>query len=343
MSKVYFFPAGAQKDMLEALPKLYDKIADGFDVRGKRIAIKTHFGEKGNRTHLPPEVSKKICELVRERGGEPELVECNTLYRGERLKTETHVALAKKHGFDFAPVVICDDEGKSWNIPIKGGKHFRSVKAGALLRNYDMMIAVTHCKGHVAAGYGGALKNVGMGLGSRAGKLEMHAKVKPIFDRAKCKACGVCASNCPADAIVVEKYAVMDKAKCIGCATCIAACPYGAVEIPWFNTTSQEIQERIVEYACGITGKIKTIYFNFLLNITPHCDCIADSGPVLMKDIGILASSDVVALEQASIDMVNQRYGKDFFAEHNRIDVSVQPTHAEALGMGERKYEIIKV
>lgn len=342
MSKVYFFPAGAQQAMLDALPQLYDKIANDFDVKGKKVAIKTHFGEQGNKTYLPPAYAKKICDIVRIHGGEPALVECNTLYRGERLKTANHIALAKKHGFGFAPIVICDDGGKSWEIAGEG-KHFKKIKAGAGLKGFKLMIAVTHCKGHIAAGYGGALKNIGMGLGSRAGKLEMHAKVKPIFESAKCKACGICASACPADAIVIGKYAVMDKAKCIGCATCIAVCPYGAVGIPWSGTTHEEIQERIVEYAGAITGRIKTIYFNFLLNITQHCDCIADAGPVKMKDIGILASSDVVALEQASIDMINRTYGKDFFRESNMIDVSVQPAYAEALGMGTRAYEITEV
>jgi hypothetical protein len=343
MSKVYFSPATRKEDVTETLEALYAKISKDFDVKGKRIAIKTHFGEAGNKTHLDPSFAKRICEIVRSKGGSPELVECNTLYRGQRLRTEDHVKLAKAHGFDFAPIVICDDGGKSWEISIKGGKHFKKIKAGAKLKDYDMMIAVTHCKGHMAAGYGGALKNIGMGLGSRAGKLEMHAKVKPVFNHGKCKACGICYKNCPADAITMEKYAVMDSAKCIGCATCIAICPYGAVEIPWTGATPVEVQERIVEYAFGITGKIKTIYFNFLLNITPHCDCMSDSGKPMMSDIGVLASGDIVSLEQASIDMIIKRAGKDLFMENNRIDVSIQPSHAEALGMGERKYEIVKI
>lgn len=342
MSKVYFFPATRKEDMEKALERLYEKISGSFDVRGKRIAIKMHFGEEGNKTHLDPAYAKKICELVRANGGTPELVECNTLYRGGRLRTDEHLALAKAHGFDFAPVVICDDKNREWQIPVRG-KHFRKVRVGARLKDYKMMIAVTHCKGHVAAGYGGSLKNVGMGLGSRGGKLEMHAKVKPIFKQDKCKACGICVKNCPADAIAMEKYAVMDSAKCIGCATCITVCPYGAVEIPWFNTTSQEIQERIVEYARGVTSKIKTIYFNFLLNITPHCDCVADSGRPLLKDIGILASEDVVALEQASLDMIKGKAGRDVFMESHKIDVSVQPAYAEAMGMGERRHEIIRI
>lgn len=343
MSKVYFSPATRKEEMMKALGKLYEKISGGFDVKGKRIAVKTHFGEEGNKTHLDPAFARKICEIVRSKGGSPELVECNTLYAGERLKTEDHVRLAKAHGFDFAPVVICDDGGKNWEIPIRGGKHFKKIKAGALLKNYSMMIAVSHCKGHIAAGYGGALKNVGMGLGSRAGKLEMHAKVKPVFKSLKCKACGICVKNCPADAIVLKEYAAMNEKKCIGCATCIAVCPYGAVEIPWFNATSKEIQERIVEYAFGITDRIKTIYFNFLVNITPLCDCVADSGKPLIKDIGILASDDIVSIEQASIDLIKEKAGKDLFMESNKIDVSVQPSYAEALNMGERKYEIVRV
>ena len=342
MSKVYFFPAARKGEMAKALERLYEKISRDFDVKGRKVAIKMHFGEEGNTTHLDPAFAKKICELVRSKGGMPDLIECNTLYRGGRMRTDAHLKLAKAHGFDFAPVVICDDGNKEWQIPVRG-KHFKKVRVGARLKDYNIMISLAHCKGHIAAGYGGALKNVGMGLGSRSGKLEMHAKVKPIFKSEKCKACGICVKNCPADAIVVEKYAVMDEAKCIGCATCIAVCPHFAVEIPWFNTTSQEIQERIVEYASGVTSRIKTIYFNFLLNITPRCDCVADSGEPLIRDIGILASEDVVALEQASLDMIRERAGRDVFMESHRIDVSVQPAYAEAMGMGERRYEIVKV
>jgi len=342
MSDVYFFPGTKKEEMAEAIETLYERISGNFDVRGKKVAIKLHFGEKGNRTHIDPAFVKRICEIVREKGGRPELVECNTLYRGERLKTESHLSLAKAHGFGFAPVVICDDGGRSWEIPVHG-KHFKKIKAGAGLKNYDMMIAVSHCKGHMSAGYGGALKNVGMGLGSRAGKLEMHAKVRPVFDHERCNACGLCVRNCPANAIVLDKYAVMDSAKCIGCATCIAVCPYGAVQVPWTGTTPKEIQERIVEYAAAITSKIKTVYFNFLINITPHCDCIADSGKPMIKDIGILASEDVVSIEQASIDMITEKAGKDLFMEKNGIDVSVQPSYAEAMGMGERTYVIVSV
>ncbi|MEM5871660.1 MAG: DUF362 domain-containing protein [Candidatus Aenigmatarchaeota archaeon] len=327
--------------MLKSLEKLYQKIENGFDVKGKKVAIKVHFGEKGNKTHLDPDFAKKICEIVRDRGGKPELIECNTLYKGERLESERHIALAKNHGFDFAPIVICDSV-KDWEIEIDG-KHFKKIKVGGLLKNYDLMIALTHSKGHILAGYGGALKNVGMGLGSRAGKLEMHAKVKPIFNQKKCKACGICEKNCPGEAILVDKFATMDEAKCIGCANCIAVCPYNAVEIPWESATSEELQERIVEYAWGITQKIKTIYFNFLLNITPRCDCVANSGRRMVDDIGILASKDIVAIDQASIDMIIKKAGRNVFKEVNKIDPYVQTSYAEFLGIGERKYKIVKV
>ena len=342
MSRVYFSPAARKEEMLKAIKILYEKVSRDFNVNGKKIAVKTHFGEKGNRTHLDPAFTKRICEVISSKGGTPELVECNTLYRGERLRTETHIKLAKKHGFDFAPIVICDSGGEEWRIPIRG-KHFKEVKVGGKLRNYRMMVSIAHCKGHIAAGYGGALKNIGMGLGNRAGKLEMHAKVRPVFNHSKCKACGVCAENCPAGAITLKEYAVMDEEKCIGCATCIAVCPYGAVEIPWFDATAEELQERIVEYAWGITGRMKTIYFNFLVNITPRCDCIADSGKPVVKDIGILASRDVVSIEQASIDMIRESAGRDIFKEIHNIDVSVQPRYAEKLGMGERDYEIVDI
>jgi len=341
MSRVYFLPATKKEEIVKSLGKLYERVSGNFEVKGKKVAVKVHFGEKGNITHLDPAFARKICDIIRSGGGTPELVECNTLYRGERLRTQTHVLLAKAHGFTFAPVVICDKEGE-WEIPIEG-RHFRKVKVGSLLRNYDLMVAVSHCKGHMAAGYGGALKNIGMGLGSRAGKLEMHAKVRPVFGHSKCRACGTCVENCPVGAISLEKYAVMDEKKCIGCAKCIEVCPYGAVEIPWDGTTHKELQERMVEYAKGITGKMKTIYFNFLLNITPHCDCLANSGKPIMKDIGVLASGDIVSIEQASIDMINKKAGKDVFREMHNIDVSVQPEYAEKMGMGERRYDVLKV
>ncbi|MCK5023849.1 MAG: DUF362 domain-containing protein [Candidatus Aenigmarchaeota archaeon] len=254
MSDVYFSPTTEKDEIIDSLEILYDKISENFNVKGKRVGIKIHFGEKGNKTHINPVFAKKICDIVKGKGGTPELIECNTLYRGKRLKTADHLEIAKMHGFTFAPVVICDDSTKDWEIPIKG-KHFTKVHIGGAVKKYDMIIAVSHCKGHMAAGYGGALKNMGMGLGSRAGKLAVHAKVKPVFNHSKCKACNKCVESCPADAIVLEEYAKMDEKKCIGCATCIAVCPYGAVEIPWNGATHKEVQERIVEYALGITQK----------------------------------------------------------------------------------------
>lgn len=339
MSDVYFFPASGRKETIKALERMYGKVSGNFGVKGKKVAVKVHFGEEGNRSYVDPSFVERICDIVRERGGEPELVECNTLYRRERMRTEDHLKIAKKHGFDFAKVVICDSVKGDWEIPVKG-RHFSKVRMGPLLKDYDMMISLAHSKGHVAAGYGGAIKNVGMGLATRAGKLEMHARVRPIFNHSLCRACGKCVEECPADAIRLEKYAVMDPEKCIGCATCIAVCPYGAVEIPWFNVKGDEFQERVVEYANGVVSRIPTIYFNFLLKINTHCDCRSEVGKRLAKDVGVLASTDIVSIEQASIDMITEKAGKDVFREAHGIDVSVQPAYAEALGMGERGYSI---
>jgi len=340
MSDVFFVKSGPREDMLKGLQRMYEKFSKDFNVKGKKVAVKVHFGERGNNTYLNPDFSRKICEIIRDSGGFPDLVESNCLYKGDRMKSDTHIKLAREHGFDFAPIVICD-QGKDWVIPVKGN-HFNEVKIGGLLKDYKLLINVTHCKGHIFARYGGALKNLGMGLGSRGGKLAMHAKIKPVFSRLKCKSCGICVDNCPVDAIKINgKYAVMDKEKCIGCATCIAVCPSDAVKIPWFNVRPNELQERFVEYACGILKKVKTLHFNFLLNITPMCDCMARAGRPVMKDIGILASDDVVSIEQASIDLIKKHGGMK--VTKLRIAKSIQPKYAEKLGMGERKYNILEV
>ncbi len=343
MSKVWFSPSISKKNIAGSLKHLYDSVP-GFDMKGRKVAVKTHFGEKGNKTRLDPEFVKKVCDIISQRGGEPELVECNTLYRGQRTNTADHLRLAREHGFDFAPVVICDSAG-DWVIPVNG-THFKEIKAGKLLKNYGIIVNLSHCKAHIAAGFGGALKNIGMGLGSRAGKLEMHAKVKPVFNPLKCRACGLCVERCPADAIEIrglKKHAVMDEEKCIGCATCIAVCPYKAVRIPWASTTAEELQERMVEYAAGISGRIKILNINFLLNITPLCDCVADSGKPMVEDIGVMSSGDMVSIDQASIDMINAKAGRDVFMEKHGIDAGVQTKYAEKMRIGETGYELVRI
>ncbi len=332
-SKVYF-----SQDIGKVVSKVLPAKVSG------KVALKVHFGERGNITFVKPEFVKEVYENILERGGKADLVESNVLYKGSRTETADHLRIASEHGFDFAPVKILDDKDKGWEIAIKEkGKHFSSVKIGAGLKDYSGLISVAHFKGHGASGFGGAFKNIGMGLGSRSGKLEMHSAFKLYIDE-KCTACRTCIEHCPADAIrIVGKKAEIDCETCIGCAKCIAVCPSNAVRIPW-EAGWADIQEKIVEYCYGVLKKVPGIgYFNVLKNITKDCDCAGCEMEPVLEDIGFLGSRDVVALEQASFDLVCEKFGKDLFKGLHGVDGTVQLKYAEKLGLGSREYELVKV
>lgn len=326
MSDVYF--AKKIEGLLEHLPS---------GLKGK-IGIKVHFGEKGCETFIKPEIVGKIYNSLKEKNPEAEinLVECNVLYRGSRTKTEDHIKTAREHGFN-EPIEILDESG-SLEIPVNL-MHFKKVKAGKNLKDYETLIIVSHVKGHMMAGFGGALKNVGMGIASRAGKLELHAGVSPKIN-SKCTGCGACIKECPVNAIILElDKAAIDKEKCIGCASCIAACTYGAVEIPWGARTSEEIQERICEYCSGILKGRKVFYINFLGNITKDCDCIGKKQKPLMKDIGFLFSEDIVSIDKASYDLI-EKEGNFFKETWPGINSQHQFEYAERIKLGEVKYKL---
>jgi uncharacterized Fe-S center protein len=352
-SKVYFIKVSEIK---EKLTKLFDAVYEdsNIDLKNQKIGLKTHFGEKGNTTFPRPEYVKVIADKIKEKNGNLDLIECCVLYKSIRAKEDTHIKLAKEHGFDFAPVVICD--GKTGDdyieVPVNL-KHFKSVKVGTKVQEYPFIVGVAHFKGHGGTGFGGQLKNIGMGLGSRAGKLAMHSKVKPIIDKAKCTACGECVKHCPTDAITINKIAEISDEKCIRCAKCIAVCPEKAVRIPWSGASSEELQERVDEYAFGILKDKKAFYFNILVDITPNCDCCNCSETPIVEDIGILGSTDIVAIDQASYDLVNKaKINKssclkkdtgDKFAELHKIDSTAQLKYAEKLGLGKREYELVEL
>jgi uncharacterized Fe-S center protein len=206
------------------------------------------------------------------------------------------------------------------------------------------MIVMTHFKGHEVTGFGGAIKNVGMGLGSRSGKQQMHADVKPEVNMDKCNGCGLCIKWCPQDAIelIVDK-AVIDLKKCIGCAECIVTCEFNAIAIQW-NGSPASLQEKMAEYCYGAVKDKKCGYFNFVIDVSPNCDCYGFNGPPIVKDIGVLASSDPVAIDQASVDLVSEKAGTDIIKKTwPQIDHSVQLETAEKIGLGLRKYELVRV
>ena len=331
MVKVFF-----SKNNISALA---DKVLPVFS--GK-TGIKVHFGEPGNVTFLDPKTAKTVYSKAKKIENDISLIECNVLYKGDRAETKSHLRVAEDHGFDFAPIDICDTDG-DWTVPTNL-KYFKEVKLGKNLKNYKNIIVVSHFKGHGANGFGGALKNIGMGLGSRAGKMAMHKAFELIVNDKKCIACGICAEKCPESAIEIDGVAKINLDKCIGCAACITNCTQGAVNFAWDTQSSKELQEKIVEYTFGVLKNLKPIaFFNELKNITANCDCY----DVVMKkeapDIGYLASTDPVAIDQASFDLVNKEVGYDLFKKLHGIDCTAQLEYAEKLGLGNRKYQLINI
>jgi uncharacterized Fe-S center protein len=314
--------------------------------RGDLTAVKLHFGEKGNTAFLRPIFVRRVVEEVAAAGGKPFLTDTNTLYLGGRSNAVDHLRTAVTNGFAFAvadaPIVVADGlRGESAvRIPV-GGRIFRDVSIGAEIVNADAMVVLTHFKGHELSGFGGAIKNLGMGCASRAGKLAQHSSVSPFVDPAGCTGCGTCVVHCPSGAVsVLADHARIDPGACIGCADCIVVCPEGTVKIDW-NEAGPTVQKKMVEHALGaIEGKREsTLFLTFVTQISPFCDCYGNSDRPIAPDVGILASRDPVAIDQACADLVIRAAGRDPFREtHPSIDWSVQLSYGEELGLGSRKY-----
>ncbi len=331
--------------------------------KGDLVAIKMHFGEIGNNTFIPPWYARIIVNKVKEAGGKPFLTDCNTVYVGSRHNSTDHLYNAYLHGFTYAtvncPVIIADGlKGRNYVALEINKKHFKTVKIGSDLVYADAMIVISHFKAHLMAGFGGAIKNIGMGGGSVEGKKEQHA-LKPKSDPEKCTGCKTCSRYCPGDAIFfVDEKSVVDDTKCIGCGTCVGVCPEHAIQFDWGEDIIP-FTERMTEYAYGIwkEHEKKIGFFNFAINITPECDCFNTSEPIIVSDIGVFASSDPVAIDKACYDAVNNAHGlktsrlksgfepgeDKFKGLHDFTQGQVQFEYGEELGMGTQKYEIIQV
>ncbi len=361
-SKVYFTDLSAEsqeKNLPHKIKELFERASDGIeyeDEEGKDIvALKLHFGEKGIDTFLRPVRVAPIAEAVKEKGGKPFLGDSNTLYKGSRSNAVDHHNTAQENGWVRptvdAPVFIADGlHGNEFNTVDIEGEHFDEVKIGAGFYQSDAIIGVTHFKGHGMTGFGGTLKNLGMGCASRAGKLMMHYDVEPEIDIDECIACGVCADWCPEDAIEVDEYAEIDREKCIGCGECRIVCPEGAVKVE-DTSTNKALQEKIAEFAHGslLDKYDKSIFFNFVMDVTPECDCPPWRKHPMVPDIGVVASKDPLAIDQASFDLVKKEEGVDHesgtdkFWEAHEVDGTEQLKHGEKIGLGERDYELIDI
>ncbi len=314
------------------------------------VACKIHFGEKGNKGHIKPAWLKDIITQLKKKSRKVFLTDTNTLYVGHRSNSIDHILLAEEHGFSLenvnVPVIIADglvghdEEEVEINRP-----RLKTARIASAFLHSEALICLTHFTGHIQTGFGASIKNIGMGCASRAGKLAQHSDVQPWVNTKLCKNCGICFEYCPVEAIVQkEESAFILREKCIGCGQCLVVCPTAAVKMRW-DSDSRRIQEKMAEYAYAVKQRFgdKIVFINFLLQITKNCDCMGGTGPAIIEDIGLLASSDPVAVDAASVELINRRAGRDLLREKQDIDWSWQLKHGQRIGLGSLDYELIEI
>lgn len=366
-STVYFIDLRAtmKENFVAKLGRLVETAGFSETVRERDlVALKLHFGELGNTAYIRPVYIRKIVDMVKDAGGVPFLTDANTLYAGTRSDAPSHLNTAIQNGFAYpvvgAPLIIADGlRGKSETPVTINQKHFKRVYIAREIFESDALLSIAHFKGHELSGFGGAIKNVGMGCASRKGKMAQHAGVCPKVKRKKCVGCGDCMDHCSRHAIkLVDEKAVINPEKCIGCGECILICPNRAIQIQW-NQSIPVFLENMVEYTMGVlkNKKGKVLYVNFITDIAPACDCLPTNDAPIVRDIGVVASKDPVAIDQACVDLVNQEQalpgscltvntepGQDKFKGlYPKVDWPIQLDYAEKLGIGSRTYELIKL
>jgi uncharacterized protein len=367
VSKVYFcnLRTSANENLPAKLKRLIET-AGLKDIVSPRnlVAIKVHFGEKGNAAFIRPILIRPIVDAVKDVGAAPFLTDANTLYAGTRGNSISHLITAIENGFAFsvvnAPLIIADGiRGASFSKIRIDQEVIKTAYIGKEIVEADVLISAAHFKGHELSGFGGTIKNVGMGCAARKGKLEQHSDLSPKVRKKKCVGCGECVDHCAHKAISLkEGKAGIDSEKCVGCGECILICPNGAIDVQW-NADIPIFQKKMAEYTWAVLkGKReKSLFLNFLTHISPACDCYGHNDAPLVPDIGILASRDPVAIDQASVDLVNQQVGAagscltgcrgpgedKFRGVYPKIDWAVQLDHAEQIGLGSRKYELVTI
>lgn len=369
-SKVYFtdFRVNKEGGLTEKLKMLCRKAGIGeIDFKNKFVAIKMHFGEEGNLSFLRPDYARAVAEVVKESGGKPFLTDCNTLYPGSRKNALDHLEVAARHGFNQLTTgcqIIIGDGLKGTDdieVPVKNGELCKTAMIGRAVMDADIFISLSHFKGHEEAGFGGAIKNIGMGCGSRAGKMIQHNAGKPMVNQEKCKGCKLCAKECGSDAITyVNKKAVIDQNLCKGCGRCIGSCNFDAIH----NITGgafEDLGRKMAEYTQAVIQDRPNFHINLILDVSPWCDCHGFNDAPLIPNVGMAVSFDPVALDQACSDLCmkakafqNTRI-TDNVAKGMRITgnlwkdstpESVWDTaliHGEKLGMGTREYELVTI
>lgn len=366
-SNVYFTDLRTHNSISlpEKLKRLIRKAGiDTIDFDKKYAAIKIHFGEPGNLAYLRPNYAKAVADVVKELGGKPFLTDCNTLYVGGRKNALDHLDSAYENGFSpFSTgchVIIADglkgtDEAL---VPVEGGEYVTEAKIGRAVMDADIFISLAHFKGHEATGFGGALKNIGMGCGSRAGKMEQHSAGKPHVDQERCVGCRQCTKVCAHSAITItDKKASIDHSRCVGCGRCIGVCHQDAVE-PASDESNDILNKKIAEYTKAVIQGRPCFYINLVIDVSPYCDCHGENDAAIVPDVGFFASFDPVALDMACADAVNRQpvIANSVLGDHQHITEGdhfhkVSPEtnwmvaleHGEKLGIGSRSYRLVTV
>ncbi|MGI6214507.1 MAG: DUF362 domain-containing protein [Christensenellales bacterium] len=370
-SKVYFTDFRTKVGVSQGvkLQRLIRRAGIGdIDFEGKFVAIKMHFGELGNFAYLRPNYIHAVVDVIKELGGKPFLTDCNTLYPGSRKNAVDHLLNAEINGFNSVTtgchVIIADGLRGTDDIevPVPNGEFCKTAMIGRAIMDADIIISVSHFKGHEATGFGGALKNLGMGSGSRAGKMLQHNDGTPIVEKDMCRSCHRCAKECGSDAISYpDGKAYIDPQICTGCGRCIGACAFDAIHN--INESAGEMLcNKIAEYSAAVCHGRPNFHISLIMDVSPNCDCHSEHDAAILPNIGMLASYDPVALDQACVDLCqkatpikNSQLGDnlakpdwhmyhDHFKDSNpNVHWKETLSHAEKIGLGTRKYELIQI
>ena len=373
VSKVYFtdFHTKAFGDGLPTKLKKLIRAAgiQKLDLDGKFVAIKMHFGELGNVSFLRPNYARAVVDVVKELGGRPFLTDCNTLYPGRRKNALEHLDAAYENGFSplstGCQVIIGDGlrGNDDVEVPVEGAEYIQTAKIGKAIMEADVIISLSHFKGHEQTGFGGAIKNLGMGCGSRRGKMEQHAQGKPMVAPRRCVGCRRCATQCAHGAITFgeDRKASIDWDKCVGCGRCIAVCNTDAIR-PGNDAAMEELGCRMAEYAKAVVDGRPQFHISLVIDVSPYCDCHGENDLPIVPDVGMFASFDPVALDQACADacgkqppipgshLDEQMHREGFCDKHDHFINSMPDTdwrvclaHCEKIGIGTRSYELVEV
>lgn len=365
-AKVYF--TDMHTSFSENLPQKLERLIKAagigkIDFEKKYAAIKMHFGEPGNLAFLRPNYAAVVVKVVKELGGKPFLTDCNTLYVGGRKNALDHLDTAYVNGFSPFSTgchVIIGDGLKGTDdvlVPVVGGDYVKEAKIGRAIMDADVFISLSHFKGHELTGFGGAIKNIGMGCGSRAGKMEMHNAGKPNVDQEKCVGCGRCIKICAHDGPSITNHkAFIDHTKCVGCGRCIGVCPMDAISAPG-DETNEILNKKMAEYTWAVLNGRPHFHISLVIDVSPNCDCHAENDIPIVPDVGMFASFDPVALDQACADAVNRQtiiadsqldhmphvHNDHFIDSAPTTDWHSQIEHAVKMGIGTDQYELIRI